>query len=179
LSGNEIFRALPSGAPAGNGFLALDGGSGVNTGIDQAISVTAGTVYKLTFDWATGQLNTGNGAYGLNLYYNLGTGSTINTATAAFVTPCANGTACIAQGGTTGWTQMTAYFEATTTGTEYLSFFAAGPASNPPMALLDDVSLVDASEPASLALMLAGLIGFSAIRHRGRKLRGGGKRGEV
>jgi hypothetical protein len=73
LGGNEVFRAVPT-ANAPGGFVALDGGlgsgnGGVTSGLEQAISVTAGTVYQLTFNWAAAQLVTGNGNFNVNLYF--------------------------------------------------------------------------------------------------------------
>ena len=170
LGGNEVFRAVPT-LNAPSGFVALDGGlgsgnGGVTTGLAQAISVTTGTVYELTFNWAAAQLVTGNGNFNVNLYFGLGTNPTLNTSSASFVTPCANGTNCLAQGATSPWLTETAYFEATTTGTEYLSFFSVGGAGNPPMALLDDVSLVDAPEPGSVAIVLAGVAGLAFVQRR-------------
>ena len=108
------------------------------------------------------QLVTGNGSYTSQLFYNLGTSATINTGTAASVR--ANGGNSIAQGGTAPWTTQTAYFEATSA-TEFLSFLSLGGSGEPPMALLDNVSLYAAPEPSSLALLGTG-IAFGLIRRR-------------
>lgn len=177
LTGSEVFRNVPSNPPAA-GFLALDGGTGtgngaggVSSGVYQAVQVTRGSVYQLTFSWAAAQLVTGSGNFNLDLFFGLSGSPTLNTATAAYVTPCVNGTSCLPTGSTYGWLTETAYFEATTTGTEYLSFFALGSIGNPPMALLDGVSLVDAPEPGSLAVVLAGVGGLAFMQRRRMRAR--------
>ena len=176
LTGREYFRALPSGTPSG--FLALDGGTGngngngAEAGVYQTVDVRKGTIYKLTFNWAAAQLLTGGNSFSDDLFYSLGSNADVNTRTAAFATSCARGNACIPQGGTYGWDTVTAYFEAKTTGPQDLSFFAVGTAGNPPMALLDSVSLVAAPEPASAAIIMAGIAGLTVLqRRRGRAAR--------
>ncbi len=162
-TGRELFRATPGADGANPNFVAMDGDPGVQGGINQMLTgLTIGTVYELTFDFAAAQLVTGNGSYTSQLFYNLGTSATINTGTAASVR--ANGGNSIAQGGTAPWTTQTAYFEATSA-TEFLSFLSLGGSGEPPMALLDNVSLYAAPEPSSLALLGTG-IAFGLIRRR-------------
>jgi hypothetical protein len=65
-TGSEKFYTMPGSPTGGSGnFVALDGDqtSGIQGSISQTISgLTIGASYTVTFDWATGQLQSRSGA---------------------------------------------------------------------------------------------------------------------
>ena len=160
-TGSEKFYTMPasiSGGTTGN-FVALDGDPAVGGGgsISQTISgLTIGTNYLLSFDWATGQLQSRSGATTDNVLATLG-GQSFQTATVAD-----------ASQSSTPWLTQTFLYRATAT-TETLTFLAQGtPSGLPPMVALDGVSLVAAPEPASIAMFGTALavLGFFYRRQR-------------
>ncbi len=164
-NGSEKFYSLPNPATAGLGnvgngnVVGLDGDPGVGGGgtISQTLTgLTVGTNYLVTFDWATGQLQSRSGATTDKVAVTLG-GQSFTTAVVSD-----------ASGGSTPWLQQSFLYKATSA-TETLSFLAEGtPTGLPPMVALDGVSMVAAPEPSSIALLGAGLclIGFAYRRRR-------------
>ena len=164
-TGKEMFYTLPNPGIAGLGnvgngnVVGLDGDPTVGNGgsISQTITgLTVGNTYLLTFDWATGQLQSRSGNTTDQVLATLGNQSFL--------------TAVVADnsGSSTPWLQQTFLYTATSA-TETLTFLAEGsPVGLPPMVALDGISLVSAPEPSSVAL-LAGGLGLLALAYRRRR----------
>ncbi len=139
----------------GGNFLVADGDYH-RTPIYQNVSgLIVGHTYAVNFDWAAAQWAGNTGATTETFQVGLG-GQTAKTATFN-----------LASKGFSGWMHQT--FDFTYDGTsDALSFLALGtPAGEPPMMLLDGVSLTDVPEPAEWTLLLAGLAGLTlALRRR-------------
>jgi hypothetical protein len=166
-SGQELVPSYP-GADHGNPyFVGLDGSSSALGILSQTVNgLVVGDHYQLTFDWAGSQMITGSQLpYTIALAYNLGT-SILTSGTGAPVTSTFTATQ---YGQSSTWQTVTMNFTATA-GTEILSFLALGtPAGDPPIALLDNVALVDVPEPSSLAFVFGALlVGGIAFRRRAR-----------
>jgi len=159
-TGSEKFYTMPPSISGGN-YIGLDGDqtNGIQGSISQTIGgLTAGTQYLVSFNWATGQLQSRSGATTNNIKVTFGnqsfTTQTINTPSQ----------------GSTAWLTQSFLFTATSA-SQVLTFLAQGtPTGLPPMVALDGISLVAAPEPASLAVMVSGLavLGFF---HRRRQRR--------
>src|ERR1700690_2709559 len=96
------------GSPTGRtgNFVALDGDqtSGIQGSISQTISgLTLGATYTVTFDWATGQLQSRSGATTDNVNVSFGNQN--------FTTQTVND----ASGGSTPWLQQSFLYTATST----------------------------------------------------------------
>ena len=160
-TGSEKFYTMPGSPTGGSGnFVALDGDqtNGIQGSISQTISgLTVGANYVLTFDWATGQLQSRTGATTENVKVIFGnqsfTTQTLNTASQ----------------GSDPWLQQTVLFTASSA-TETLTFLAQGtPTGLPPMVALDGISVVAAPEPASIAVMGSGLLLLGYFYRRRRQ----------
>ena len=157
-NGNNDPSTLVS--PVGGNFLAADGAFQVGS-ISQTINnLKVGAGYYLNFYWAAGQ------QFGY-------TGTTtekwgVTFGNQSYVTP----TVTTPSQGFTPWRLATVYFTASAT-SQALAFLATGAPSGgqPPFSLLDGVSLVAAPEPATWAIMVAGLFGAVAITTRRRRFR--------
>lgn len=151
----KLWQAAAS--PDGGAFVGLDGDptNGIQGGITQAVSgFIVGHEYKLTFEWAAGQLQSRTGATTEHFAVTLG-GQTQSTSTVA-----------IPSAGFSGWMSATMLFTATAA-TETLKFLADGtPVNYPPFLLLDGVNLTQVPEPAAFALLSAGLGGVFLARRR-------------
>ena len=156
---NQDLWALPSNTASfniGTNFMALDGahqsGNTVQGEIEQNITgLTAGQTYTLTFDFAAGQLKDRTGDTSDYLQVFLGS--------QMFTTDTLNNSS----GSATPWKLETFTFTATGT-SEVLKFLAFGtPNGDPPMALIDNVSLTNTvPEPATWGLMLLGVAAIGA-----------------
>jgi hypothetical protein len=156
LYGPNNTQTFPLSQNGGN-FLAADGDPNYSKPISQTISgLTAGQTYDLSFDWGGAQFTTLTGNTTESWLVSLGaeTESTgfINNASESF----------------TGWKSANMIFTATGT-SEVLSFLAVGtPAGEPPVSVLDGISLTQTPEPAFLAPLILGLgaLVFAARRRR-------------
>ena len=144
--GNTTFTAVPGGS----NFLAVDPVYQTPDTLSQTVTgLQSGGEYTLTFYYAGAEQYGFSGATTEGFNVALG-GSTRSTATISN-----------AAHGYTPWVQATFTFFATSA-SQVLSFTATGgPAGgDPPIALLADVSLTYAPEPATWAVMMAGLGGL-------------------
>jgi hypothetical protein len=154
-------------SPVGGNFLAMDGsyaaavGSTNGGAIQQTINgLVVGKTTTVSFYWGAAQQYTFTGPTTEQFEVSLG-GQTDATSVLANVSH-----------GFTGWQEETMTFTATST-SELLSIAAIGlpDSSEPPMALLDGVSVTQATpEPSSLALLATGLFATGGlIRSRFKK----------
>jgi hypothetical protein len=147
------FAVFPGVSPDGGNFLAGDADSTYSEAISQTISgLTIGTHYTLQF-YQAGAQQAGFA------------GSTFDQWQVTFGTSKQDSTLMnVPAEGLIGWMSQTMTFTATAT-SETLQFLAVGgPTGDPPMALLDGVSLVAVPEPASIALMSVGAVGLAGLR---------------
>jgi len=161
-------NGMPASSPIGGNYIGADAAFDVDA-IQQTISgLTVGDHYALSFYYAGAQQGYDpsdpsgySGATTETWQVSLGA----NTQTAPVLANASHGF--------TGWHYDTMNFTATNT-SETLSFLAEGTpgVSQPPFALLDDVSLTKTPEPATLPLLLTGLMGgLSILRSRRKSLK--------
>jgi hypothetical protein len=160
-TGAEKFYTMPGSPTGGTGnFVALDGDqtSGIQGSISQTIGgLTIGATYTVTFDWATGQLQSRSGATTDNVKVSFGSQN--------FTTQTVND----ASSSSTPWLQQSFLYTATSA-TETLTFLAQGtPTGLPPMVALDGISVVQTPEPASIAVMGSGLVLLGYFHRRRRQ----------
>ncbi len=161
LTGAENGDGITDGAVPGGGNFIADDGAYDSAPISQTINnLTVGAEYVLGFYWAAAQQTTFTGDTSEQWQVTLGSQTQS--------TPVVDN----ASEGFSGWMYQTFVFTAAST-TETLSFLSVGTPiapSEPPFALLADVSLTQTPEPAPLELMLAGfgLIAAGALRLRRR-----------
>lgn len=155
-TGKEYLNTAPAGL-SGN-FLSLDGDSNFSGAVSQTIgNLVAGQLYTLSFDWAASSMASASGALTAGLAVTIG-GQTFKTDQVSIPSGVQHAS-------------YTFNYTGTTT-SNVLSFLASGtPNGAPPVALLDNVSLIAAvPEPATWAMMLVGfgMIG-AAVRRRQRQ----------
>lgn len=144
-------NGLPAASPAGGNFLEQD--PYFNTPLTQTISgLTPGATYQLGFYWAAASW-TGAQLAPTTRDWQVSLGAQ-TYATAAATVPAK---------GFQGWMHETMLFTPAS-GTELLSFLSQG-AGDPPVALLDGVSLVRITpvpEPGTWAMLILGMAGLGA-----------------
>ncbi len=153
-TGKEKLYGPVASSPGGGAFVGLDGeqSAGVQGTLSQTVTgLTVGKSYTLTFDWASGQLQSRSGATTEQLEVTFG------SAAAQFTPVVSN-----VSGGFTGWASESFTFVANST-SDLLTFISVGtPAGFPPIALLDDVSLVQQVTGADVS----GSVGRWRVRSR-------------
>lgn len=133
-------------SPNGGNFLAADADTQYNGAVTQTINgLTPGGTYDLSFYWGGAQYTTRTGPTTESWLVSLGS----QTQSTGFISNASESF--------TGWQQANMQFKATSA-SEVLSFLAVGtPNGEPPVSVLDGVSLVAAPEPGYSAVMLLGI----------------------
>ena len=154
---NYLVSSYAGASPDGGNFVALDGDPNVNGYLMQTVNgLTIGTNYLLSFYWAATQMMSSTGPTTEQIQASFGNST---QSTNIVNTP---------SGGFEGWFAQSFTFTATST-SQVLSFLSVGtPAGNPPLALLDGVSLTAAPEPSTWALVAVGLGAITFLSRRRR-----------
>jgi hypothetical protein len=161
-TGNEHLWAAMAPPNGSSTFVGLDGdhSNGVASSISQMLTgLTVGENYTVSFNWAGAQMASRTGATTDMLAVSLSSGQWTNLNYNYGASPAGgcgwNGTwqlTCAlsnASEGFTGWKWDSMTFTASSS-SEWLNFLSVGsPSSLPPMALLTNVSLVQAPEPGA------------------------------
>jgi len=156
------FTYNPGLSPDGGNYIGANTQDDVGTLTQSVGGLTPGAAYALSFYQAT----TSETAYGTNGFtgrWEVTFGSQ-TTNSAGMVTPAYSS----GSGGGTGWVFDTLVFTASSA-TQALSFVANSTSGDPPLVLLDGVSLTQIPEPATLALTGAGVLGLFGVRARRRR----------
>jgi hypothetical protein len=154
--GDGSDNGLPATSPDGGNYLALDGAFNVGAISQMITGLTPGAAVDVTFYFAGAQQQGFTGLNTEQLEVSLGAANQF--------TPVVNN----ASHGFTGWEQYTFTYTPTSS-SELLSFLAIGtPSGQPPMSLLDGISVTPEStpsvpEPGSLALLMTGFAGIGGM----------------
>jgi hypothetical protein len=172
-------------SPDGGAFLALDGDFETGSLQQTVTGLTAGDTYAVSFYWAAAQQEgfTGPTIQAMNVCLGTTGESYINTGTQPLsgATNASSNISCSGSGASTalidlpslgfsGWQSETFDLTANST-SDVLSFLAYGNVQVPPFALLDGVSLTQTPEPATLPLLLTGLMGGLGVLRSKKWLR--------
>ena len=126
---NGSANGLPSTDPLGGNYIAMDGAYEVGAVSQTITGLTVGKIYVLSFYWAAAQQQSFTGATTENVTATLGSQS--------FTTTTYN----LGSQGFSGW-MLQSFAYTATSGTETLSFLAAGtPSGEPPFTLLGGINL--------------------------------------
>ena len=173
-AGSEMLATSAAGklSPNGGNFVGLDADPTINSSISQTLTgLNVGTLYTVSFYWAASQLQSRTGATNeqVNVQVFNGSNYALNFLTGVVYNPSAGFT----QDTTTNqWFKVSVNFVANNS-TQTLKFLAKSTSTClPPMVLLDGISVQNAPEPATVAMMGigVGLIGIAAARRRRSKL---------
>jgi hypothetical protein len=155
FGGGLSLWVMPGASPVGGNYMMIDAVPAYNGALQQTINgLNSGSNYTLTFYEATGQQSGFQAPSGMTQQFSVSLGSqTINA-------PLLN----TPNNGSDGWAQVSMTFTANSS-SELLSFVANGtPAGEPPMIMLDGVSLTQslgqgsAPEPGTYAMVGMGLL---------------------
>jgi hypothetical protein len=140
-------------------YLALDGSSGNNMAIYQAITgIIPNATYELQFYVAAGQQSSFTAATTEDWAVYFGTSEQTTTTINNPASP----------NDFTPWSLVTMLFTAQTASQD-LEFLAQGSASDPPIDFLADIVLTQTPEPSAFALMGAGMLTLLAVRKRRKR----------
>jgi hypothetical protein len=161
--GDGSDNGLPAASPDGGNYLALDGAFSVGAVSQTVTGLTPGAAVNVTFYFAGAQQQGYTGLNTEQLEVSLGDANQF--------TPVVDNVS----EGFTGWEQYTFTYTPTSS-SEVLSFLAIGtPSGQPPMSLLDGVTVTPQSmpsvpEPSSIALLMTGFAGVGGmVRMRFKK----------
>jgi hypothetical protein len=150
---------LPN-SPNGGNFVAFDGDSNFNASISQTITgLTPGGTYAVSFWQGAAQQNST-------------TGPTTEQWKVTFATQ--SQTSSLMSNVSHGWVAWNQQFmsftvSAQSTGTEVLTFLSQGsPSGQPPVVLLDGITLIQTPEPQTYGLIGSGLVAISWFIRRRR-----------
>ena len=162
-SDNLKMFALPGAAPGGGNYVLIDGAAAYSATLSQSVTgLTIGASYTLSFYQSAGQeVLASTGAASIDYWQVAFGGQTKGSASQNSIT--------VQPGSTTspGWQLVTYTFTATAIN-QTLSFLSVGSGA-PPFLFLTGVDLepvTSTPEPATVALVLAGLVAIPAARKR-------------
>jgi hypothetical protein len=154
----EVRDAIVGTAKDGNNFVELD--SANNSSMLTTIDTTAGQTYSLTF-WYSGRpaSSSYNGAFPGGVVPASSDGLSVNYGTGAIAVASPTNTTS-----DNLWTEFTTVFEATGSSTTLM--FSATGTDDSYGSSLDDISVLAVPEPATMAMMAAGLLGLLGLGRR-------------
>lgn len=185
-TGKEMLWGPVSAPPNGaTSFVALDGdqNAGVQASIGQQLNnLIVGQTYTVSFDWASGQMQSRSGP--ITSAFQVTFGNLAPQFTPVKSNPGGPTARHPNNIGFTGWWSQSFNFVANSS-SAFLNFLAVGtPSSLPPMSLLSNVSVVHAvPEPPALAMFGGGLLGLGLLtllaRHRAQRSERAGGDGNI
>jgi len=152
-------NGMPDASPAGGNFISLSGGKDPSALTQTISALKPGQTYVLTFYYAFAQ------GYGARRSGSVDSISATLGSQTQVTSPITMPSEVFF-----GWQQAQFTFK-DFSGSDVLSFLAAGTIGDPPYALLDGVSLTTSSivpEPSAWAMMLLGVSSLGAIMRRRR-----------
>jgi hypothetical protein len=158
-NGGTNAALLPQASPTGGNYVGADGAFEVSAITQTVTGLHVGQKVAVSFAWAGAQQSGFTGPTTDQWTVSLGTVGTANPSQSTSVVS-------LQTEGATAWMNQTFTFVATSS-SELLSFIATGkPAGQPPFALLANVSVTNVPEPASLLVILSGIVGMVGFARR-------------